>query len=531
MKLTTPPAAIDVAATGPAAKPNTPYLQAALSLAQELARGGPEWWGDDLIGETPATAKVIRRACGDGLYGGTAGIGAFLVHAGLAGGDDSVCRLGGQVLSAAVQRALVAGDGGGRGGRGGGGRREAAPRDLSLYTGEAGIALAAHEAACRTSDSALRAQALALAESVAQAARTEPLPRADDLIGGPAGTLLALLALARTETVAARHWVPAVARLADALCNRAAAQPLGLHWPDRDASGVARLAADPSGTFNTLNPYGTFGLFGMDGADSADSADGTDGTDGTDGAGAPSATTIACTTPGLCGMAHGASGIAWALDEAGAWLLAPAASAARWRQVAAQARLFESSWFDAARAAWPDLRELDPAATSAPPTACAWCHGGIGIGAVRWRRYSEQGDVADLAEASACQQGARLGLAAAQATLREGRLPDLTPCHGLAGSAELLLLAHEATALPEHLQAARRVGDFMLRARQERGAWGSGLVGAEDVPGLMVGRAGIGTTLLRLHDVRAAPSPLLPGHTLGPPALPLKVPLKLSASA
>ena len=37
---------------------------------------------------------------------------------------------------------------------------------------------------------------------------------------------------------------------------------------------------------------------------------------------------------------------------------------------------------------------------------------------------------------------------------------------------KMLLLAHEATALAEHLHAARRVGDFMLEAQRQRGAYG-----------------------------------------------------------
>ena len=96
----------------------------------------------------------------------------------------------------------------------------------------------------------------------------------------------------------------------------------------------------------------------------------------------------------------------------------------------------------------------------------------------------------------------------------------MTLCHGLAGSAELMLLAFEATGLEEHLRAARRVGDFILQLRDRNGGrWTAGLPGGEDVPGLMLGRAGLAALFLRLHDPSAMESPMLPGsRALGSPA-------------
>lgn len=451
------------------------FLHAALVIAGELAAAGPDWTGDDLIGESPATARVVRRACGDGLYAGGVGIGAFLVQAAQVGTDPALARCGNQALDGALARAL---------GSAPGASQPAAqpppnpprpqPRDLSLYNGDAGIALAAHEAGRRCGDPALVARGTALAQRVVVDLERLGPGAEHDLIGGVAGTLIALLAISAHEPEAAPRWAPTLCRLADALCDRARPHALGLYWPDPTAAAGA---------------------------------------------------------PGLCGMAHGASGVGWALDEA-AWVIGhcSAADSGRWRHVAAAARLYERSWFDPATSHWPDLRELPATPGAVPPPICAWCHGGVGIGAARWRRYSQYGQLPDLAEASACQQGARKAVAQAQLTLGSGAALDTSLCHGLAGLAELFLLAFEATGVPEHLLAARRVGELMLASHQQRGSWGPGLAGTTDVPGLMVGRAGTGTTLLRLHDVRSAPSPLLPGYGVGVPGAP-KPKLNRSASA
>ena len=68
------------------------------------------------------------------------------------------------------------------------------------------------------------------------------------------------------------------------------------------------------------------------------------------------------------------------------------------------------------------------------------------------------------------------------------------------------------TGRAEHLAAARRVGRLILRLRDEQGGrWAVGLPGGRDVPGLFLGRAGIGVTMLRLDDPAAIPSPILAG--------------------
>ena len=214
--------------------------------------------------------------------------------------------------------------------------------------------------------------------------------------------------------------------------------------------------------------------------------------------------------PGLCGLGHGASGIAWALHEA-----TELTANCRFAEVAADALRYERSWFDASASNWPDLRGTPPEtdATGWPSNMTAWCHGALGIGALRWRMYEQSGDLIAVAEAGASIHAARALTARARQALKEGQPSDVTLCHGLGGAVELLLLAYEVTGLDEHHRAALRVGDLcqdIFRANHR--TWTTGLASAHHVPGLMVGAAGIGAMMLRLHDITAIGSPLLPGR-------------------
>jgi len=188
----------------------------------------------------------------------------------------------------------------------------------------------------------------------------------------------------------------------------------------------------------------------------------------------------------------------------------------RYLAAAREAFRYERSWYSPERCAWPDLRdpkEKSIADGTWPGWMTAWCHGALGIGAVRLRLYEASGDITALAEASAAIQAARLLVMQAGIGLQAGQVSDVTLCHGLGGAAELLLLAYEVFDLHDHLRAARQVGRLCLNVYARNGqTWTCGLRGAEHVPGLFLGLAGIGTTLLRLHDPSVIGSPLLPGR-------------------
>ena len=85
-------------------------------------------------------------------------------------------------------------------------------------------------------------------------------------------------------------------------------------------------------------------------------------------------------------------------------------------------------------------------------------------------------------------------------------------CHGLAGDAELFLNWAELTGDSEarslvETVAVRRIQDF---AREHR-PWPSGIDGAPESPGLMLGLAGTGYFYLRAARPARMPSVLLVG--------------------
>jgi lantibiotic modifying enzyme len=209
--------------------------------------------------------------------------------------------------------------------------------------------------------------------------------------------------------------------------------------------------------------------------------------------------------PPLVGLGHGAAGIALALGES-------AGSRTEIAAACAQALEYERSWFEPEPPAWPDLRNAgedgDPI-----PGMTAWCHGAIGIGLSRARLTALISDDPRLVvELSAALQAARNATVQIGTALRDGSVSDCTPCHGLAGIAELMLAAERVFGVPDHGHAARRVAKLMLEQHAaNHETWPCGLPGGGEVRGLMTGTAGIALTLLRVAGITAVPTPLLPG--------------------
>lgn len=334
-----------------------------------------------------------------------------------------------------------------------GARKSLHSSTFSLLSGSTGTALAAIEVADRLKLVRLRRSALLLVRKTCELIAQEPMHEVD-LIGGAAGIIVGLLAIHR------RCGDPILLEtcrmVSERLLQRGRHEWWGSSWSETD------------------------------------------------------------TLPALCGLGHGMSGVGWALAEM-AW----ATDEERYLAAAREAFRYERSWFSPQRCAWPDLRdpkEQSIADGTWPGWMTAWCHGALGIGAVRLRLYESSGDMTALAEASAAIQAARLLVMQAGVGLKAGQVGDVTLCHGLGGAAELLLLAYEVFAVHDHLRAARQVGRLCLSVFARNGQkWTYGLRGAEHVPGLFLGLAGIGTTLLRLHDPSVIGSPLLPGRL--PPSI------------
>jgi lantibiotic modifying enzyme len=306
-----------------------------------------------------------------------------------------------------------------------------------LYAGLPGIAWAAARCAPLLGDERLASHAARLARAPALA----PPVASADLVSGTAGAIAGLVALARElpdERLLARAAV-----LGDELAAAARRGPAGASWL-------------PAG-------------------------------------GRPS-------EHGLCGLAHGAAGAAWALLE-----LSAATGDARHPQTIEAALDYERHWFDAEEANWPDLRGIErrePRGTFRPPYATSWTHGAPGIALSRLRGWQITGD-----ERMRCAAVTALQTTAAhvERALLAPRA-DFTLARGLAGSADVLALG--ASLLPEGAELARRTGEVGV------GRYGTSLdgwpCGGGRTPALLTGEAGVGMFLLRLHDA-TVPSVLLPG--------------------
>lgn len=198
--------------------------------------------------------------------------------------------------------------------------------------------------------------------------------------------------------------------------------------------------------------------------------------------------------PHLLGYSHGASGIARALADASAF-----SGDERYREGALEALRYERSHYSAEHGNWPDLR----GGPEQPGYMAAWCHGAPGIGFARLRLRDTLGPEPHLDE----------DLDAALRTTAATLTPEVpgvnySLCHGLSGNADLLLAASGALGRPELREEAERVGRSALRIAEEGMPWPCGVQQAGETPGLLLGLAGTGHFLLRLHDPDGTPSVL-----------------------
>lgn len=212
-------------------------------------------------------------------------------------------------------------------------------------------------------------------------------------------------------------------------------------------------------------------------------------------------------TQGLCGLSHGAAGIAWALLA-----LHRATGEAAFLAASSEAMRYERSWFNGSEQNWPDLRSLyDPTLGDGKRLTymSAWCHGAPGIGLARLASHALTHDQQQLAEVHSALRTTAAGL---QLALTTGQ-GNFSLCHGLAGNAELLLDAGRALGEAAHIELAQQVGRLgAARHGHTEAPWPCGVLGGGETPSLMLGLAGIGHFYLRLHDARL-PSVLLVGNS------------------
>ncbi|MEQ9815423.1 MAG: lanthionine synthetase LanC family protein [Azospirillaceae bacterium] len=196
--------------------------------------------------------------------------------------------------------------------------------------------------------------------------------------------------------------------------------------------------------------------------------------------------------PGLCGLSHGASGIAAALLA-----YHQATGDAMALRTAIGALAFEERHFDETEGSWADRR---PGHSGYP---ALWCHG-AGGGALAHRIAAQllPSELADLRGRCVVRAGrASRGLAS---QLERGMGND-SLCHGVWG-----------------LIACRRLlghgdSDVIAKAKERlvRSGVRSGLPGQGWTPSLMLGDSGVGLAALALEDDSVAFPPLLPPGLFG----------------
>jgi hypothetical protein len=201
---------------------------------------------------------------------------------------------------------------------------------------------------------------------------------------------------------------------------------------------------------------------------------------------------------GKIGMAHGASGIGFALME-----LYRATADERLLSTALQVFAHEREWLQS-EGNWFD-RFQDESSQSVKRLPSSWCSGATGIALTRaaaWHFFQDE----------ICRRDALNALRAVRLTIARGLSAgseNFSLCHGLAGNAEALRLAGssgminaaDGQGLPES------VADYGIEQYSE-GKLASSCGCAGQTPGLMLGLAGFGQFYLRMHS-GAMPSPML----------------------
>lgn len=320
---------------------------------------------------------------------------------------------------------------------------------IGAYSGWTGLADAALQIAALLGEESLRAPALAMLE---EAAGSET-GRNFDLLAGCAGAI-PLLLRARGRHEGPESLLDAAVRLGDHLLAVAARDDAGWSWGEYGMPGVKQKG-------------------------------------------------------NLLGFSHGAGGIGWALLE-----LHHATGEARFREAGEGAFQYERHWFDAEHGNWPDLRDPEvsgsapaAAADNAPAFMTAWCHGAAGLGLSRLRAWELSGD-------EEIRREAEVAVATTRENLRGGTEMSQTNdclCHGRGGNCETLIYGAQVLGRPEWLQRAEEIGLQEIEAcAAQRAPWPCGTYGAVEVPGLMLGLAGIGYFYLRLADPAGTPTVLIP---------------------
>lgn len=207
---------------------------------------------------------------------------------------------------------------------------------------------------------------------------------------------------------------------------------------------------------------------------------------------------------GLCGLSHGASGIAFVFLELGNYFQNKACF---W--IAEQAIKYESNFFEPAVSNWADLRTLihiedqrvnyekayennDVEFFEGKNFVSGWCHGAPGIGLVRLRAFELLGKESFWREAKASVLNVKGSLN------NRDLCNNVSVCHGDLGNIELLLYAYQLTSDPSYQDFAFDSARKILKEKAQVGYFLSGMPDRKEDDSLFLGNAGVGYMLLSI---------------------------------
>lgn len=205
------------------------------------------------------------------------------------------------------------------------------------------------------------------------------------------------------------------------------------------------------------------------------------------------------TTRNLTGYSHGAAGIGDSLLSL--WAVTGESS---FRDASVSAFEYEKACFDPVEGNWPDFREYRNRSSSsigrknAHSFATFWCHGAPGIGLSRIRAFELLGD-------KQYRDQALTALHTTHVAVQRGlslENANFSLCHGLAGTSTVLLHGNDVIVHGQgDMQGLALLAAYtgIERYGKNRHPWPCG-TGGEQIPGLMLGIAGIGHFYLRLHS-------------------------------
>lgn len=203
----------------------------------------------------------------------------------------------------------------------------------------------------------------------------------------------------------------------------------------------------------------------------------------------------------LTGLAHGSAGICLSLMK-----LYEATGDLKYYEASMEGIRYENCLYLPQENNWLDLR-ISQGELPEGHHVMYWCNGAPGIGLARiGMSRLRKSDVlaADINRAL-------------DKTMKDGFTEvSYSLCHGDMGNLELIMLAADDSQDARLEKFVKGMSHYILaQVRENQMHWKCGIPGRQQIPGLMLGLAGIGYQLLRLHN-RQLPSVLLlegPGRT------------------